>query len=105
MPVESSWRMVEGSENDSFDTSIVQDPYEDDLIVSSGPSQFSASSQDFSIGSQDSIRDFANGADEDQIIMRAPFRPSVATTRHTSMDDDRTPVPEFFMPTIEVAES
>ncbi|KAI0126371.1 hypothetical protein BJ170DRAFT_403595 [Xylariales sp. AK1849] len=102
LPVESSWRMVEGSENDSFDTSIVQDPYEDDLIISSGPSQISASSQGLSIGSQDSIRDFATNADEDQVILRAPFHPSLASTRHTSVDKERTPVPEFFMPTVPV---
>ncbi|KAH8682200.1 hypothetical protein BX600DRAFT_36942 [Xylariales sp. PMI_506] len=101
LPVESSWRMVEGSENDSFDTSIVQDPFEDDLIVSSGPSQLSTSSQ-FSIGSQDSIRDFATNADEDQVILRSPFHPSLASTRHTSLDKDRTPVPEFIMPIVEV---
>ncbi|KAK9775482.1 putative SUN domain-containing protein [Seiridium cardinale] len=102
LPVESSWRMVEGSENDSFDTSIVQDPYEDDLIVSSGPSQGAVSSQDYSIGSQDSIRDFATNADEEQVILRSPFHPSLASTRHTSVDKEQTPVPEFFMPKIEV---
>lgn len=102
LPVESSWRMVEGSENDSFDTSIVQDPYDDDLIISSGPSQEGISSQDFSIASQDSIRDFATNADEDQVILRSPFHPSLASTRHTSMDKERTPVPEFFMPRVEV---
>jgi hypothetical protein len=95
--------MVEGSENDSFDTSIVQDPYEDDIIISSGPSQFSSSSQDLSTGSQDSIRDFArHNVDEDQVILRSPFHPSLASTRHTSVDKERTPVPEFFMPSIEV---
>ncbi|KAH6657368.1 hypothetical protein BKA67DRAFT_187399 [Truncatella angustata] len=99
LPFESSWRMVEGGENDSFDTSIVQDPYEDDLIISSGPSQSQGTipSQDFSIGSQDSIRDFATNADEDQVILRSPFHPSLA-----SADKERTPVPEFFMPKVEV---
>lgn len=102
LPVESSWRMVDGSENDSFDTSIVQDPYEDDFIPSSGPSQGAISSQDFSIGSQDSIRDFATNADEDQVILRSPFHPSLASTRHASVDKERTPVPQFFMPRIKL---
>lgn len=102
LSVESSWRMVDGSENDSFDTSIVQDPYEDGFIPSSGPSQGAISSQNFSIGSQDSIRDFATNADEDQVILRSPFHPSLASTRHASVDKERTPVPEFFMPKIEL---
>lgn len=100
LPVESSWRMVEGGENDSFDTSIVHDPYADDLVLSSEPSQV-ASSQGYSIGSQDSIGDFARNADEDHVILRSPFHPSLASTRHTSLDQDRTPVPEFFMPKLE----
>ncbi|KAK8008986.1 hypothetical protein PG991_011537 [Apiospora marii] len=99
LPVESSWRMVEGGENDSFDTSIVNDPYEDEVVFSTQPSQLS-SSQGLSLNSQDSIRDFANDADEEQVIMRAPFQPSLASTRHTSMDKDQTPVPEFFMPKV-----
>ncbi|KAI1074290.1 hypothetical protein F5B20DRAFT_564029 [Whalleya microplaca] len=102
MPVDSSWRMVEG-ENDSFDTSVVHDPFEDDdFIVSSGQSQQTASSQGLSLGSQDSIRDFANRADDDQVILRAPFQPSLASTRHSSLDTERTPVPEFYMPSVEV---
>ncbi|KAK8061494.1 hypothetical protein PG994_007860 [Apiospora phragmitis] len=92
--------MVEGGENDSFDTSIVNDPYED-VVFSTQPSQIS-SSQGLSLGSQDSIRDFANDADEDEVILRAPFQPSLASTRHTSRDQDQTPVPEFFMPKLEV---
>lgn len=99
--MESSWRMVEGGENDSFDTSIVNDPYEDEIVFSTQPSQLS-SSQGLSLNSQDSIRDFANDADEEQVIMRAPFQPSLASTRHTSMDKDQTPVPEFFMPKVPV---
>ncbi|KAI0023806.1 hypothetical protein F4780DRAFT_24257 [Xylariomycetidae sp. FL0641] len=107
IPVESSWRMVEEGENDSFDTSVVQDPFEDDFIFSSNPSQLSSSSQGFSQPlsqglSQDSISDFANKADEDQVILRAPFQPSLASTRRTSLDKDRTPVPQFFMPTVDV---
>ncbi|KAK6859790.1 hypothetical protein PG990_012907 [Apiospora arundinis] len=102
LPVESSWRMVEGGENDSFDTSIVNEPYdEEEIIFATQPSQMS-SSQGVGLHSQDSIRDFANDADEDQVILRAPFQPSLASTRHTSMDKDHAPVPEFFMPRMEV---
>ncbi|KAI0008674.1 hypothetical protein F4779DRAFT_585726 [Xylariaceae sp. FL0662B] len=101
IPVDSSWRMVEG-ENDSLDTTVVHDPIEDDFIVSSGQSQQSASSQGLSFGSQDSIHDFVNKADDDQVILRAPFQPSLASTRHASLDKDRTPVPEFFMPAVDV---
>lgn len=101
LPVESSWRIVEGGENDSFDTSIVNDPYdEDDIAFQTQPSQIS--SQGLSLNSQDSIRDFANDADEEQVILRAPFQPSLASTRHTSMDKDHTPIPEFFMPRLDV---
>ncbi|KAI1264959.1 hypothetical protein F5Y18DRAFT_71708 [Xylariaceae sp. FL1019] len=100
LPVDGSWRMVEEGENDSFDTSIIQDPFEDDF-QSSGQTQFSSSSQ--GIGSQDSIRDFANMADEDQVILRAPFQPSFISSRHASADKEHTPVPEFFMPTPEIA--
>lgn len=103
IPVDSSWRMVEGGENDSFDTSIVQDPYEDDFILSSGPSQISSSSQGFppsqgfSDASQDSMRDIANKADDDRLITRVPFQPSLASTRQES-----TTGPEFRWPRVEV---
>ncbi|KAF2970439.1 hypothetical protein GQX73_g3101 [Xylaria multiplex] len=102
IPVEGSWRMIEG-ENDSFDTTIIQDAFEDDFFVSSGQSQLTSSSQD--LASQDSIHDFADRADEDQVILRAPFQPSLASTRHASVDKERTPVPEFFMPTVPVSSS
>ncbi|KAI0544243.1 hypothetical protein F4679DRAFT_565619 [Xylaria curta] len=98
MPVEGSWRMVEEGENDSFDTTILRDAYEDDFVMSSQQSQLTSSSQ----ASQDSIRDFAENADEDQVILRAPFQPSLASTRHASIDKESTPVPEFFMPTVGV---
>lgn len=90
--------MVEG-EHDSFDTSVVQDAFDDNWVMSSGQSQHTSSSQD--LASQESIRDFADRADEDRVILRAPFQPSLASTRHASMEKDkeRTPVPEFFMPT------
>ncbi|KAI1424976.1 hypothetical protein F5Y12DRAFT_421410 [Xylaria sp. FL1777] len=97
IPVEGSWRMVEEGENDSFDTTLIQDAFEDNFVMSSGQSQLTSSSQ--GMASQDSIRDFADRADEDQIILRAPFQPSLASTRHASIDKERTPVPEFFMPT------
>lgn len=104
LSVEDSWRMVEGGDNDSFDTAIVQDPFEGDAVVFSSQSQQSQpySSQDLSTGSQDSIHDFYNRADEDNVILRAPFQPSLSS-RQVSMDDkDPTPVPEFFMPTVDI---
>ncbi|KAI3322959.1 hypothetical protein HD806DRAFT_499744 [Xylariaceae sp. AK1471] len=100
LPVDSSWRMVEEGENDSFDTTIIQDTFEEDFM-SSGQSQLTSSSQ--GPASQDSIRDFADKADEDQVILRAPFQPSLASTRHASVDKEHTPVPEFFMPTVHVS--
>ncbi|KAI0108988.1 hypothetical protein GGR51DRAFT_513970 [Nemania sp. FL0031] len=100
VPVESSWRMVEEGENDSFDTTIIRDTFEDDFFMSSGQSQLTSSSQEQA--SQDSIRDFADNADEDQVILRAPFQPSIYSTRRASADKERTPIPEFFMPTIGV---
>ncbi len=103
IPVDGSWRMVEEGENDSFDTTLVQDAFEDNFIMSSGQSQLTSSSQD--LASQESIRDFADRADEDQIILRAPFQPSLASTRHASIDKERTPIPEFFMPTLAVSTS
>ncbi len=42
IPVESSWRMVEGGENDSFDTTIVRDEEDEELILSSGVSRLSS---------------------------------------------------------------
>ncbi|KAK3330121.1 hypothetical protein B0H66DRAFT_542847 [Apodospora peruviana] len=119
MHVSSSWRMVEGGENDSFDTSILPDVDEDELIISSGsdPSQLSGSqpfslgggSQPFSIsGSQDdNIEDFLSKAEHDeQVIMRSPFRPSVPqSVRHSSREAigrHRVSEPEFYMPRVEV---
>ncbi|KAI0454918.1 hypothetical protein F5B21DRAFT_224103 [Xylaria acuta] len=101
IPVEGSWRMVEEGENDSFDTTILRDAFEDDFVMSSQQSQLTSSSQN--TASQDSIRDFADNADEDQVILRAPFQPSLASTRHASIDKELTPVPEFFMPTVGVS--
>ncbi|EON98357.1 hypothetical protein UCRPA7_6167 [Phaeoacremonium minimum UCRPA7] len=111
LPVESSWRMVEG-EHDSFDTSIVpEDDDHDDIVLSSGPSQLSSGSQgaNWSIGgSQDdsTIQDFISKAEDEQVILRSPFRPSVpvAATRHSPRDINRhrSPDPEFYMPTVAV---
>ncbi|KAI8944364.1 hypothetical protein F4801DRAFT_223501 [Xylaria longipes] len=101
IPVEGSWRVVEEGENDSFDTTILRDTFDDDFVMSSQQSQLTSSSQD--MASQDSIRDFADNADEDQVILRAPFQPSLASTRHASVDKERTPVPDFFMPNVGVS--
>ncbi|KJZ71617.1 hypothetical protein HIM_09011 [Hirsutella minnesotensis 3608] len=117
LPVDSSWRMVEG-EHDSFDTSILPslnpEEDEDQVIVplssgqpSSGiPSQLSQLS---SLGSacgasQDSIRDFAKHQDDDQVILREPFRPSmIMTPSHSRLQTttQRTPEPQFRMPVVD----
>ncbi|KAL7817372.1 hypothetical protein V8C26DRAFT_398869 [Trichoderma gracile] len=115
IPPESSWRLVDG-ENDSFDTSIIDPPPLDDdmslpssAMPSSGlPTQSfsqSMSSIDSSaggFGSQDSIRDFANFQNEDDVILRQPFRPTVPSSVATSQ---RTSYPrsdmQFRMPLVE----
>ncbi|KAI1818265.1 hypothetical protein GGS20DRAFT_529261 [Poronia punctata] len=101
IPVGGSWRLVEG-ENESFDTSIIHDDMVEEFMAA-GPSQSTASSQ--GTDSQDSIRDFADGADEDQVILRVPFQPSIASTRHASVTTERASTPEFFMPTVDTAAS
>lgn len=108
--------MVEGGENDSFDTSVLRD--DDELLISSGsdPSQFTGSqpfsfggSQPFSIGGSqdDNIENFLSKAenDDDQVILRSPFRPSVPqSVRQISRDNmrHRSPEPQFYMPLVEV---
>ncbi|KAK2063795.1 hypothetical protein LY76DRAFT_588107 [Colletotrichum caudatum] len=96
LPVESSWRLVEGGENDSFDTSILPDLEEDDGFLSTDPSQIP--SQSFSIsGSQEShhsVQDFMNKADDERVILRSPFQPTVRR------DPNRSPDPEFVMPSM-----
>ncbi|KAK2025324.1 hypothetical protein LX32DRAFT_65953 [Colletotrichum zoysiae] len=96
LPVESSWRLVEGGENDSFDTSILPDLEEDDGFLSTDPSQIP--SQSFSIsGSQEShhsVQDFMNKADDERVILRSPFQPTVRR------DPNRSPDPEFVMPSV-----
>lgn len=115
--VEDSWRMVEG-DNDSFDTSILPSADSaDDILLplssenpSSGlPSQLSSHSQSQSQSqsqgaSQDSIRDFVKHQEDEQVILRQPFRPSVASASLTPRDTSyRTPDPEFRMPVIDAA--
>ncbi|EAQ92638.1 hypothetical protein CHGG_00873 [Chaetomium globosum CBS 148.51] len=118
-PPESSWRMVEGGENDSFDTSILHDD-DIDFIGSSG-SQPVGSQQSFSIGGssqpwsiggsqEDSIENFLSKAEDDeQVLLRSPFRPSVPkAVRDTSRENlrRRSPEPElepqFYMPKVDV---
>ena len=111
-PIESSWRVVEGGENDSFDTSILRDT-DDELVLSSGnPSQLSptqlSGSQPFSVGGSqdDNLQSFLTKAEQDeQVIMRSPFRPSVPqSVRQSSRDNmkHRSPEPEFRFPTVDV---
>jgi hypothetical protein len=81
---EDSWRFVEG-EHDSFDTSILPSfaSDEDGPLAAGYPSSGQPSSalpSQLSFGdqaSQDSIRDFARHRDDDNVILRAPFRPTI----------------------------
>jgi len=98
--------MVEG-EHDSFDTSIVPD--EEELVLSSNPSQFSGGSQgQFSIGGSqdDDIQEFLKKAEQDeQVILRSPFQPSVPSAVRQSPRNagkNRSPEPVFYMPKVEV---
>lgn len=119
--MESSWRMVEG-ENDSFDASIVADEYlDDDTPLSTGPSQLSNLSQlsqlssqsrgNWNIGSsQDNstIHDFISRADDERVIMRSPFQPSVPVAARRSprnQNQPHSPDPEFYMPRVDVDSS
>ena len=119
IPVDGSWRMIEGGENDSFDTSVVhgddQDPFTLSPLSSPGHpgvgrSQESVGGSQHSFGgSQDSIGDFMSKADDERVILRSPFPPSLPAARRTptklspdARQGDRTPDPEFFMPTVEV---
>ncbi|KAJ6442851.1 Calcium/calmodulin-dependent/calcium-dependent protein kinase [Purpureocillium lavendulum] len=126
LPVDGSWRMVEG-EHDSFDTTILPSslPADDDddilMPLSSGqpssgfPSQLSTGAIGGGGGgsqSQDSIRDFAKHQDDEQVILREPFRPSMVVSRRASAQGGssssaaaaayRTPEPQFRMPTVDV---
>lgn len=111
--------MVEG-EHDSFDTSIIPDELlDDDIILSGAPSQLSNLSQlsqlssqsngDWNIGgSQDNstIQDFISRADDERVIMRSPFEPSVPGAPRRSPRSQnsasKSPDPEFYMPRIDV---
>lgn len=123
IPVETSWRMVEG-EHDSFDTSLVPEEllFDDDIISSGQPSELSNLSQlsglssqsngDWNIGgSQDNstIQDFISKADDERVIMRSPFQPSVPGARRSprtqNNNGDQSPDPEFYMPRIDVDSS
>ncbi|RDA90759.1 hypothetical protein CP533_2966 [Ophiocordyceps camponoti-saundersi (nom. inval.)] len=119
LPVDSSWRMVEG-EHDSFDTTILS-PDEIDFVSSghhppsssfSVPSQLSSQStnnnHNTSFASQDSIRDFATHQDDDHVILREPFRPSMLMTPSNSRSASakmRSPDPQFRMPVLDVDDS
>ncbi|KAK7223596.1 hypothetical protein V2G26_011599 [Clonostachys chloroleuca] len=107
LPIEDSWRMVEG-DHDSFDTTLLPgvSDLDDDIIPSEQPSSSfpsqpsqppSLSQGNTSLGShsQDSIRDFSRHQDDDQVILREPFRPSLP-------DSARTPDTQFRMPLVEV---
>ncbi|KAG6201317.1 hypothetical protein E4U10_007721 [Claviceps purpurea] len=116
-----SWRMVEG-ENSSFDTTILPSPMADNayggsrIPVFSGrpssgpPSQLSSqvASQVPSQGghmsaSQDSLSDFIKHQDDDRVILRDLFRPSVVSPVEPEQDStQRTPDPQFKMPLMQV---
>ncbi|KAJ2967312.1 hypothetical protein NQ176_g9723 [Zarea fungicola] len=112
LPVEDSWRMVDG-ENDSFDTSLLPSVGTDDDILfplsseqpSSGfPSQQQPDSQSQpQSSSQDSIRDFVKHQADDHVILREPFRPSIPSSVISSPRQAtyRTPDPEFRMPAVD----
>ncbi|KAG5941997.1 hypothetical protein E4U60_007543 [Claviceps pazoutovae] len=116
-----SWRMVEG-ENSSFDTTILPSPMADNAFggsripvfsgrPSSGPPSHVSShvsSQVPSQGghmsaSQDSLSDFVKHQDDDRVILRELFRPSVVSPVEPEQDStQRTPDPQFKMPLMQV---
>ncbi|KAG5985417.1 hypothetical protein E4U55_002338 [Claviceps digitariae] len=112
LPVdEGSWRIVEG-EHDSFDTTVLPSSLADDaddrlIPLSSGQPSSGLPSQPSAQGnlsvSQDSIRDFVKHQDDDQLILREPFRPSVVSSVSSRQQMDyRTPDPQFKMPLMEI---
>lgn len=107
IPVDGSWRMVEGDENDSFDTSVVHGDDQEPFHLSP-PSQLSSGGPMSIGGSQDSIGDFVSRADDERNILRSPFQPSLPEARQTPRRKEkagqgaRTPDPEFIMPAVEV---
>ncbi|KAI1821147.1 hypothetical protein F4861DRAFT_485636 [Xylaria intraflava] len=91
LPAESSWRVVEEGENDSFDTTFRETfDDEDRHSISSSQSQVTVSSQ--GPGSQESTRDYT---DDSQVILRIPFQPSLAARQRPSADQENTPVPRL----------
>ncbi|KAK7402789.1 hypothetical protein QQX98_011445 [Neonectria punicea] len=105
---EDSWRMVEG-ENDSFDTSILASFSESSPPAPPSSSSTGLPTQPFSqdglsFTSQDSIRDFAANPDDEQVILREPFRPSLSGINISASGNSafRTPDPEFRMPRVEI---
>lgn len=105
--------MVEG-EHESFDTSIVPDQDDPDLVFSSNPSQYSPGSavgdsqERYSIGGSqdDDIHSFLSKAADERVILRSPFAPSVPATARQSdrrrQAQNRSPDPEFVMPRVAV---
>lgn len=100
LPIDDSWRMVEG-EHDSFDTTILP-PLSPPSSSSGLPSQGFSQTQ-LSFESQDSIGDFARHGEDEQVILREPFRPSLSGIR--SGRRERTPEMEFRMPRVDVEDS
>lgn len=131
VPVETSWRIVDG-DHESFDTSVLPDEMLDDddfnTSSSAGPpsqhlsnlSQLSSQSRDGGDwrigGSQDNstVQDFISRADDDDVIIRSPFRPSLPTaavrpsprqrqdSNNNNSAADRSPDPQFYMPRVDV---
>lgn len=115
LPVEGSWRMVDG-EHDSFETSVVPNDNDDPFLSSGQPSQLSAIDTGGSGGNsqEDDIQAFLRKAEEDErVLLRSPFRPSLPSsvrqsprsnnTGNTYNSVDQTPDPEFHMPSVDVA--
>lgn len=110
--------MVEG-EHDSFDTTILPsmaDEADDGPVPlpsrqpSSGfPSQLSSRGSmgpGSGLASQDSIRDFVKYQDDDQVILREPFRPSLISAASSEQQRGyRTPDPQFEMPSMDFDDS
>ncbi|KAK0391942.1 hypothetical protein NLU13_1440 [Sarocladium strictum] len=103
-PVEDSWRIVDG-EHDSFDTTILPTSTSDssDIILTQNSSSSFPSQQygaPLGAGSQDSIRDFATHQEDEQVILREPFRPSLPPT--PVRGGLRSLEPQFRMPLVDV---
>ncbi|KAL6904587.1 hypothetical protein GGI43DRAFT_283879 [Trichoderma evansii] len=100
IPAEGSWRLVDG-ENDSFDTSIIDTSFGDDFsppssaMPSSGLPTQESFTNGMSFASQDSIRDFNTYQDDEQVILRQPFRPTLPSSAATSMQRTLVPLPEL----------